>query len=653
MFLPRTIETHSWIDLYALYESDDLTAGNRRFTWRDEFFKERLSLQTSGYVYHPRLLRYRLLVSGALKQENYEESTLAPLGWQSGHALEYDARVFLLPEHPYSLELFATRYEPLYREQYATPTSTVSTTAGADLRYRVKPWYFHARAGEDGFDSAGVSTTVRKLSLDAKYAQDFTDGRKVSFDASYAPSRLTDTTGFSSNMSDASLMNTLESQKVRLYSSVTQNDLDQAGGPTTLKATSRMLSWYEQMSADLPFRLRADAYWRYQDNNSEYGSASAADATALTNVHKSAELDLKHRLYDSLLTTYIFRWESDTSNGGDTTAVNNALNFDYTKRIEPVNGRLVLGLNLGAGETRNSGQVQLADEPHPAVQVPGTFSLQQPGGEAASVVVLVKSVQAPFELVQLAEGLNYTVAAVGNGLEITVLSLPADFLVPGKYDFRVSYSLLAGNFTARLRTFGQSGSLALFDSLLTPYYSYTALKSDVLSGTYPGGGIDSQVLTAGLSFFEGPLRARIEYGNVRWAVSPWHGWKGEIQYVGALGPTTNVNGIADWQVRSFDETLGTGGLPAYTERVATASGSVQQFLLTRTLSIAAGGSYSYITGLSESRAYTLNATLSWRIGKLDLSGGANYSNTRTQDATAYAGRTMHEYYFLRLRRMLF
>lgn len=588
-----------------------------------------------------------------MKQENYEQSSLPALGWQNGHAIEYDARIFLLPEHPYNLELFATRSEPLYREQYAIPANTVATTLGADVRYRVKPWYFHARAAEDGFDTAGVTTTIRKLNLDGKYAKEFTEGRKVSFDATYSPSRLTDSTGYASDLTEASLTNELESRRFRLFSNAALSDLSQLGGPTTLRASSRMFSWYEQFTADLPYRLRAELYWRYQDNDSEYGRASDPTTTSLTNIHKSGEFDLKHQLYESLQTTYAFRWDSNTSSGGETTAVNNSLNFNYTKWIDGVTGRLMLGLNLGGGETQNTGQAQVVDELHPGVSVPGTFLLQQSGGDPASVVVLVRSPQPPFDLVRLIEGLNYTVATVGNALEITVFSLPPEFLVPGKYDFRVSYSLASGDFKARIRNFGQSGSLSLFDNLLTPYYNYSSVKSEVISGVYPGGGIDSQVLTAGLSFFRGPLRARVEYEDVRWATSPWQGWRGEVQYIGPIGPSTNVNGTATFQVRNFEETQGIGGLPAYTETVLSASGNVQQFFLWRTLSLSGGGSFSRITGLSDSRTYTLNVTLSWKIGKLDLAAGANYSNTETQDATAYASRTVHQYYYLRLRRFLF
>ena len=122
-FLPHTLETHAWAELYGLYEKDDVTASPQRNVWTDTFLKEKLTLLTTGYFYHPRFVLYRLSISGAVKQEDYEQSSVPPLGWRNGRSLEYDAHVVFLPEHPYNFELFSTRYEPLFREQYATHAS--------------------------------------------------------------------------------------------------------------------------------------------------------------------------------------------------------------------------------------------------------------------------------------------------------------------------------------------------------------------------------------------------------------------------------------------------------------------------------------------------------------------------------------------------
>jgi len=161
------------------------------------------------------------------------------------------------------------------------------------------------------------------------------------------------------------------------------------------------------------------------------------------------------------------------------------------------------------------------------------------------------------------------------------------------------------------------------------------------------------ITSAGLSLFRGPLRARLEYDDVRWTISPWHGWRADLQVVSPIGPSTNVNGTATWQDRHFTETAENGGVPAYTEKVVSASGNIQQFFFSHTLSFSCGGSYSRYEGLADSESYSLNAALSWRIGKLDVSGGANYTSANSRYGAAYASRNVHEYYYLRLKRILF
>ena len=74
----------------------------------------------------------------------------------------------------------------------------------------------------------------------------------------------------------------------------------------------------------------------------------------------------------------------------------------------------------------------------------------------------------PFESIQLQEGLHYLVSNLVNALEVQVLSLPPQFTLPGSYDFAASYSLASGTFALASNSRSFSGSLALFDNLLTP-----------------------------------------------------------------------------------------------------------------------------------------------------------------------------------------
>jgi hypothetical protein len=290
------------------------------------------------------------------------------------------------------------------------------------------------------------------------------------------------------------------------------------------------------------------------------------------------------------------------------------------------------------------------DEPHAGVSIPGTFTLDRTGADPGTLVVFAKSPQPPFELVELTENVHYGVAVVGNQVQVTLLSLPVEFTVPGSYDVRVTYSLVGGEFELRTTTFGNNGSVALFKGFVTPYYSYNIVRSSVLSGAAPAGGLDSRTITVGVAVLKEPLRAKVEYFDVFWDNGPYHGWKGDLSATKNVTPTTTAGGTLLYQWRRFSETASQRG---YLETLASASVSVQQFLFSRSVSIGVGGGYTRVTGLDEGHTLLLNGSLTWRIGLIDVSAGANYYNTDSQNGTAFASHRERGFYFLKLKRRIF
>ena len=75
-----------------------------------------------------------------------------------------------------------------------------------------------------------------------------------------------------------------------------------------------------------------------------------------------------------------------------------------------------------------------------AVSVPGSFTLGQPHIDPASIAVFVQYPLPPFQLVRLVENVDYVVIPV-NTFEIAVVGLPPGFVVPGTFDFFVSYAV--------------------------------------------------------------------------------------------------------------------------------------------------------------------------------------------------------------------
>ncbi|MBZ0088916.1 MAG: hypothetical protein K8H90_00915 [Thermoanaerobaculia bacterium] len=612
--------------------------------------REKLTLFSNGYVYHPRFLFYHLEVGGALKQEQFEATYLPSRRRSDDSGLEYDARVVLLPEHPYNLELFALRYEPLLKEQWVSRRATVNTSHGVDFRYRDKPWFFHSRYNQDRLENGESTYDVSKLAFDGQYFKNFDDGRVFSVDAQYTPSWFDSSYGLEGSTTEARVGNLIEWRRYRLSSNVSRAEYEQEAGGTG-RLESEQFSWHEQFSADLPFHLRTEASWRYLDSTSRQPSGVAGGRREYDSENRDFDLDLIHQLYRSLESTYTFRHTRNESTGGESTAFGHALNFNYTKEI-PL-GRLIANLGGSRFDSETAGRVDVVEEGHPATPVPGSFLLARQNVESGSLRVTLRSPEPPNEMVELAEGAHYSVVAVGAGLEVTIFALPPRFVVPAAYEIRVHYSLAGGRYELRTESLSHGASVELFDHLLTPYYSYTELHSRVLSGRYVGGGLDSTTLIGGLRFQWRMLRARAEYQRVEWETSPYESWLGEVQLVGTLGPTTSVFASVSHRDRRYPEGRPGALAGEYHEKTSTAAASASKQLFSRRLVVSLGGSYSRLDGLVDNEAFSANASAAWKIGRLDLAVGASVFDTDTEGPFVVASRRTHEYYYLKLRRLLF
>jgi hypothetical protein len=652
-FLPRTLDNGAYIEVQGLFEEDDNRYAERSFRWTDTFFKEKLTLFSDGYVYHPRFLLFHAAVTGLVSQERYETSLAPSDEWRRDDGLEYDLSLRLLPEHAYNLHLFARRYEPLFTERAASRENSVATSEGADFRYRKKPYFLHARYSDETLTSATLSSGVQRLGLDGEYFKQYGGDDYFSLTAAFNPSRFDRSTGLEGETREALLGNLLAFGRYRLSSNLSSTRLEQDDQRRN-RFESDQFIWRERFDVELPLDFRGELDFRHQENDSRYPDAAPGQARELSNLSRDFSAVLSHQLFDSLTSSYSFTRSTQESIFGESSANAHQLTFSYDKEIP--RGRLLLGSNFGASELDSVGRTDVVSEPHPGVAVPGSFALRQENVEPASIVLFVRSPVSPFEEVRLAEGVHYVVATLVNALEIQVLSLPPQFVLPGSYNFTASYSLAGSGFRLGSRYGSVNASVQLFDERLTPYASYSTVESEVRSGLYPGAIPDSSTTTAGLLFRLGGLRARGEYRNVEWETSPYSMWLGELQYTGALSRSTRLHATASHRRWDYPQGRQTSaGLPraAAVQTTDLVAVDLQQNLFRRRLMLSLGGSYSENRNYYDSRAHSLNATLSWKIGRTFLSAGATiYSSEAEGTGIAISERTRRLYY-LQLRRDLF
>ncbi len=649
-FVPRPYGSGAVLDLFGSREEDDRKNGDRSSSFDDTFFKEKLTLFSNGFFYHPRFLYYQLSLTGAFKQEEYRSSFLGAAVPTDDSGLEYDGRIVFLPEHPYNLELFALRYEPLFKEHLATRIDRVFTSYGADFRYRLKPYFFRARYSDDTNESDGISSGVQRLGVNGEYYKQFEGNDLFALNAAYNPSRFDRTDGLEGDSTEALLGNLLGFGPFRLDSRLARYELSQQS-PLSGRLETDQLSWTEQMSLDLPAHFRTRLHYFYDDSESRFPGSRIGGPDRYATLARSGQFQLLHQLYQSLDSSYTYRRDDRDSFGGGSEATSHALRFNYNKKID--RGSVLLGASLGRGELHNLGRNDVAAESHPATPVPGSFQLAQTNVDRATIAIYLRSPLAPFENVLLTEGVHYTLTQIGDIFEVDVIALPPQFAVPGDYDFRVAYSLEVGDYRLRSDTQAYSASVHLFDNLLTPFASYANVRSEMISGDFPGTSPDSTTWAGGLLVDKAPIHVRVEYRDVEWDLSPYDEWVGEIRYIDALSPTTNINSTLSYRRREFPNGRPGFAAPGLVEEREYASANLRQLLADRRLVLTIGGSYARTHGLYDTTAQGANVTLSWRVGKLNFAAGANLTDSDTEGIGLVTSSRSHRYYYLRLRRELF
>lgn len=649
-FAPRPFENGAYVEFFGSREEDDNLNDRQSFGWSDTFFREKITLFSNGYVYHPRFLQYQLSVGGGLKQENYSVTRYGSTGWVRDTAYDYDARIFLLPEHPYKFELFAFRREPLYQQQSSVQHNTVETSYGGHFRFRRTPYFFHAGYLDNTTHTTTSSTNVQRINVDGQYFKRFVNGNEFALSAEFNPSRFSGDLGLVGHSTVYGVTGLADAPRAHFTVTASKTLFDQESALWGLLESEHQ-AIQERLNVYFPLNFRTDFYYRVLDNTSTATPPGGQLDRELSDFSKDFQAILSNRLYRSLDSRYIYQRDARTSSGGDSTVVSNSLGFDYSKMI--LRGRLMAGAYLGTSRTDNAGRADIVNEPHLAIRVQGTFRLDQQYVLQDSIVVYLRSPLPPFESIRLVENVHYTVTVVANTVEIRVTTLPAQFVVPGTYDFFVSYSLAIGTFELQTDTRGFNMSVQTLDNLLTPYYSYVAVRSDVLSGVFPGIPLDSTTNTLGLTVIRGPWRGLAEYQRLDWAVSPYRSGRGEVQYVQSIDPTLRLYATGSYLYRYYPQ--GTTGFPsdAYSDQNLTLTGSVQKDFLSRTLRLTAGGSYSQMTGPVDSKAYSANSSVTWKIGKLDLSAGFDAYGSNAQATAASEYSRSHQYYYVKLSRRLF
>jgi hypothetical protein len=645
-FIPRIYDYSADLELNAIYTSDENTSQGRGLKTTDFFAREKINFYLTGYVYHPRFIVYSLKLGVGLKEENFK-TTQSDSGWTTATSREYEFRTIILPEHPYNLELYTLRLEPLTRQALSTQASSVGFSKGAIFRYKDKPYFVNLSYVDTTTETSLSSFNTKSYHASATYFKEYRGGNILSFSGSYDHRNSTSSaSSFEGSSDSASLSNRISLKNASIGSSLGYSSVEQGGAAVSVN--NRVFSWTENVSAKLPWNFHTSITYNLSKGESKF-EAPAAPETKTTTTTNNFSYDLSHRLYASLFTKYSFGYSSLSSNQGDNKIISNTLSVNYAKNIP--RGRLMAGASYTISNNDRKGGASIINEQHTGVAVPGFFILNSQDVDLATLIILVRDPQPPFELVSLTEGVDYTIAVIGRTVRIDILTLPPRFPVPGTYDFFASYSLASRNVEFETTTISYNASLTLFEDLINPYYSHLSTKQRILSGSLGEDPFDEKADTMGLILSRRPFTLTGEYQKVSSNVTPYTAWRTELRYLQDITPTTQLQAAGRYSSTNYPQGTTLGG-QAYTDKVLGADAGVLKRFPKRNISLSVRGFYSQKRGLSSSDTYGLTSSLTWTTRKLLVTMGATVNSTTT-DFQEIKTKRMSQYYYLNVKRQLF
>ncbi|MEJ2684847.1 MAG: hypothetical protein P8Z71_10680 [Candidatus Sulfobium sp.] len=643
-FVPRISEYHGFLTVDSSYENQEDTTNGRGIKSKDFFLRETLQLAALGYVYDPRFITFVLKFSGGVKHESF---SIGPRSepFTTMFASEYTFRMIVLPEHPYNLELFALRVEPLTRRAFLQSKS-VAYSKGAIFRYKKKPYFFNAHYLENTTDSPGGSYSTRKYGFLGTYFKEMGQEKFYSYSASYDHTSSSFTAGGSTD--EAALSNTYFLKWISFSTNAAYQQSSQDQGPYSLALNSRTMSVGERAHFRLPWNFGSDLAFGWSRNTlkTSGGNIAPQELSATT---RNGSFTLTHRLYSSLFTHYSLGYGALKSDTGRTTTLANNLGVNYSKNIPW--GRMRVAVSVGRTTTDRKGILSVPNEPHPGVSVPGLFTLNNQDVDATTIIVFAKSPDVPGQLIPLTQDTDYVLQPFGNTYRITIVSLPPDFAIPGTYDFVVSYTL--NNAESKLRTTNLNYSInfELFKDTFFPYYDHSTSRQKVVSGIANEVPWNLTSDTVGFQFVKRPFTLSASYLTVRSNINPSRGWRTEATYVKSLTQNVQMQAAANYSSVFYPQGTGTGGV-SYTDQLFGTSASVQWRFPKHNMYLDAVGAYSRDQSLTTSNSYSLSSNYVWHAGKVYVRAGATVSLSDSEFGGGKSRRT-DQYYYLTVKRQLF
>ncbi|HKN18490.1 MAG TPA: hypothetical protein VJW95_01740, partial [Dissulfurispiraceae bacterium] len=383
-FIPRLSDYSGDIETDMAYVSSSNKSGAGKVSNSDTDVTERLNLSALGYIYHPRFIYFNAKISGGLEQDEAASNGTGGR-WTNFDIYEYDLRAYILPEHPYNLQLYISRSEPFQTNGlYYNNVQVVSNQKGGIFRYYARPLTFLASYNVNTIES-NYTTNSTTLNSTASYNLEH-----IFTSAGFSRNDISSAFGLTNTQNNYSFTNQVQYTRFYLLSTL-RLDTYTLKNPLQLENGSDS-QWIEQLHLYLPWNFQSDLSYNSSYDGSKTSPSDTSTVISQSDLTDSRIATLTHHLYQSLTTSFTYNDTTTSSPGGRSDTTSDLLSAAYIKQIP--GGVLTVAAYGGLISTQNTGSLTTLNEVHTAKATGlDSFTLQQVLINEASITINVVAPQ--------------------------------------------------------------------------------------------------------------------------------------------------------------------------------------------------------------------------------------------------------------------
>ena len=643
-FIPVIRPLSSNLDLDMIYEIDQNKSKDYTYKYTDTAFRQQLDLKTGGFIYHPRFISF--MADGAFGiQEERNKQHDTGYEWDITSVEEYEVRGILLPKHPYNLELFTRRDQPLMTSRYMGTLQPVITQSGAYLRYKKRPWSAAASYVRDHSKSQYYTLDNSTYRFDSGY---FT--QLLSLDGSYQHSDSDTSQNSDMTMDQVHGAARMKYRMVRLNAEFQWDKNDENDqGDYRMENERRLIRAWSDVELPWNFTTRLG----YRQNHNDYKTRYSSNTPESSNYSYTDlyEFQLDHRLFSSLFSTLYLNYADTDSTGGRDKRSSYNLNMNYQKKIPT--GTFSASFSFGSTRLDRNGATSQVNETRHA-RLFEDIPLKGAAVNPDTIEMFVKDA-ASGRLLPLYKNQHYILILNSNIVTIQVIAVPPEVSQPDLnyvYEFLINYAFKMGKYKLDTDNMSYSFNLNIFRGLLNPYYRHSSYSQDLVSGYFPSELEDRTTSTYGLTLRRWSASLTAEYQDIDSRLTPEETWRMLADYRRQIFQALDMK--FDFKFERDHYPRGKRGVEddKLTDKLYQGTLMTRYQLARQHLHLVFSGSYAHRTGITDNDFYYLDSYLTWERARLNLKAGAYYSNSKTTFSGDY-NKVKSAYFYIKLQRTLF